>query len=89
MSFFILAETANILHSIKHLPRLLRSLSVKNVIICALAENSPQDCFFNARLRISPSLFGLLNIKKTPILDVFFYTGGDGEIRTRGGLLPN
>ncbi len=34
-------------------------------IICSLVKNSPPDCFLNTRLRIAPSLFGLIKKKDT------------------------
>ena len=40
------------------LPRLLRCVH-RYGVICALAENSPPDCFLIARLRIHLLLFGL------------------------------
>ena len=61
MVLFFGADDVRLLSG-KHPSRMIRRVTL-DIFICALAENSPPDCFLNARLQIRLSAF-LLWINK-------------------------
>ena len=56
----------------KFLPRFMR-LALSYNFINALAKNSPQDCFLNARLQVPSSLAGKIKEQPTQVLVVLLW----------------